>query len=167
MTSLPPEHMPLAQSAVPDASGRRFWGIGFLWFVPLFGALLAPVLLGILAAQNRRHPDALVRENSRWAANWVLTVTVVAAIGAAIVVCDAIIGLVLTGESESGPSPTLLLANLLLWAAVIGHLVVSIVGVVRARTRIVNPKIAIPFIPALKVDVSMELGQPALVRETP
>ena len=103
-----------------------------------------------LAAQNRRNPDSLVRENSRWAANWVITVTLVAAIGSALVMFDTIAGLVVAGANENGTTPLLLVANLLLWAAVIGHLVVSIVGVARARTRIVNPKIAIPFIPAAK-----------------
>jgi uncharacterized Tic20 family protein len=150
MTSLPPQQMTLPHPAVSNASGRRFWGFGFLWFVPLFGAVIAPVLLGIFAAQNRRNPDALVRENSRWAANWVITVTLVAAIGSAIVMFDTIAGLVVAGENENGTTPILLVANLLLWAAWIGHLVVSIVGVARARTRIVNPKIAIPFIPAAK-----------------
>jgi uncharacterized Tic20 family protein len=152
MTSPHSDQMTLQYSPVPNASGRRFWGIGFLWFVPFFGAVLAPILLGVFAAQNRRHPDPLVRENSRWAANWAITVTLVAAIGTALVLFNMIAVFVLTGDmpASRGLTPLLLLANVLIWAAWIGHLVVSIVGVASADTRVVNPKIAIPFIPAAK-----------------
>ncbi|MCI4658902.1 hypothetical protein [Cryobacterium zhongshanensis] len=152
MTSLPPDYQTLQYSPAANASGRRFWGIGFLWFVPFLGAVLAPILLGVFAAQNRRRPDALVRENSRWAANWAITVTLVAAIGAALVVSNGIVGLVLTGDirTSGGMSPLLLVADLLIWAAWIAHLIVSIVGVASADTLVVNPKIAIPFIPAAR-----------------
>lgn len=152
MTSLPPAQISLQHSPVANASGRRFWWIGFLWFIPFFGAVLALILLGVFAAQNRRHPDSLVRENSRSAANWAITVTLVAAIGTVLVLFNTIVGLVLTGEMQTSGelSPLLLVANVLIWAAWIGHLVVSIIGVASAGTRVVNPKIAIPFIPATR-----------------
>jgi hypothetical protein len=119
----------------------RFWALGFLWFIPFIGAVLAPILLGVAAAQNRRHPEPLVRENARLAANWVLTATLAAALGTALVV------LIGTTEIGSELSPLMLVPNLLLWATWITHLTVCCIGVASAGSRIVNPRIAIPFFP--------------------
>jgi uncharacterized Tic20 family protein len=140
---------PGSHPAPARPSGVRFWALGFLWFIPFIGAVLAPILLGVAAAQNRRHPEPLVRENARLAANWVLTATLAAALGTALVVLIGIMHLVLTGTTEIGSelSPLMLVPNLLLWATWITHLTVCCIGVASAGSRIVNPRIAIPFFP--------------------
>lgn len=136
----------------PRQSGSSFWGLGFLWFIPVVGVFIAPIVLIISAMRHRRNPDPLVRENARWASNWVATVSIVAALGVALVAASMITHLALGGTATSGTETSVLLvvANTLLWLSWLSHLVVSIVGVASARTRVVNPRIAIPIIPAAK-----------------
>lgn len=128
-------------------TGARFWGLGFIWFVPIAGAIAAPILLGVLASWNRNHPDPLIRENARIAANWVLTATLLAVLGAVLSIVNGTMHFIATGDMDPGRehSPLLLASNLLLWTSWLSHLVVSIVGVASARSRAVNPRIAIPF----------------------
>ncbi|WP_157002702.1 hypothetical protein [Agromyces laixinhei] len=131
----------------PPQSGAKYWALGLLWFVPIIGMVAAPILLGVLAIQVRRHPSLIVRENARRAANWVITVTLVVLFSAVLIAVERISQYIVSGgDSGSSLTPLLLIANLLIWAAWIGHLAVSIIGSSIARTRVMNPRIAIPFI---------------------
>lgn len=131
-------------------SGAKYWGIGLLWFIPIFGALVAAVVLGVFAAQVRRHVNPVVRENSRWAANWVLTVTLAWILGGILIAADRIPHYVIYGtEVTTALTPLIAIANLVMWGALLSHLVISIIGLSVARARVLNPRIAIPFIPSI------------------
>ena len=124
-------------------SGVRFWALGFLWFVPMIGPVAVCVLLGVLAAHERRHPIPLVRENARWAANWAFTVSLVSLIAFEMTMVN-----MFTVGAGARPTVLVMIASPLFWVAGIAHLTVSILGVTRARSRVFYPRIAIPFMPA-------------------
>lgn len=121
-------------------SGVKFWAFGLLWFLPLVGPPIASILLVVLAVHERREVNTITRENARWAANWVLTVTSLAVVAVVLIT----VNLLQVGSNHSATA-LLTIANLLLWVAGASHLLVSILGMVRARELVFNPRVAIPF----------------------
>ena len=104
---------------------------------------LAWILLAFLLAQStRQNPAPIVRENVRWAANWNLTAVIVigmlfaASFGAA-------------SESFTLGIPELFTPGIVgmgaVCVAILAHLVVTIIGMVKAGSQVYHLRLAIPF----------------------
>lgn len=128
-------------------SGRKFWALGFLYFIPYLGWLVAPVVALTLNAGARRDPSPLVRENARWAANWSLTVLI-----AGVVAFITIFGSAMAGAAtdEAGGNgdvwfPVAMVGLLLLGIVWLAQLVICIIGTVQADRRVFDPVVVISF----------------------
>lgn len=126
------------QSVTCRVSARP-WALGFLWFVPVLGVIIAPIVLSVFAVRFRNEVDARVRENTRWAANWMLTVTLLTFSG----VCFVAIN---TMFDRASFTPVFLLFALCQAIVCCTHLGVSIRGVIVSRHRVYRPRAAIPLI---------------------
>jgi len=54
-------------------SGRRYWALLFLVYIPYVGAIVAAIVGIVQRSSAMRSPHPIVRENARWAANWALS----------------------------------------------------------------------------------------------
>lgn len=103
----------------------------------------AAILAAYFWLENQREPNALKRENARWAANWMMTVlraeTMLVAPGLVLLISMLLNG----GESETAAFAFSLLG--LFYLVDFVHLIVIIVGVVASRNRIFRPPLALPF----------------------
>lgn len=129
-------------------SGRKFWALSFLLFIPYVGWIVSLIVSLVQNSSARHDPNPVVRENARWAANWMLTVVVMGAVGVALIVGAGMAGAATDSAGGDGDVwlPVAVL-GLLLWSAVgVAHLVICIVGTVQADRRVFNPRVAIPFI---------------------
>jgi hypothetical protein len=124
---------------VPVATtGAATYALGFLAYlpVPVLGAVITGVAMALgHRVQRRRSP--LAAENSRQAANWGLTVAVVA-------VGLVVLTWILVAILERGMAPAIPLIGLLPLG--IAHLVVVITGLAKAqRHEVFHNRLAIPF----------------------
>ncbi|WP_265522865.1 DUF4870 domain-containing protein [Oerskovia flava] len=123
-------------------SGALAYGLGFLAYLPIpfFSLVIAGVTMAaVYPSQRRKSP--LAAENARQAANWGLTL-----VAATVAMLVLVLLLVVTRpEGSTGPGPAVPL--LLIFPLGVAHLVVVIVGLVRANQGTVfrNP-LAIPFL---------------------
>ncbi|GAB2560993.1 DUF4870 domain-containing protein [Leucobacter ruminantium] len=128
-------------------SGRKFWALGFLYFIPYLGWLVAPIVALTLNAGARRDPSPLVRENARWAANWSLTVLI-----AGVVAFITILGSAMAGAAtdEAGGNgdvwfPVAMVGLLFLGIVWLAQLVICIIGTVQADRRVFDPVVVFSF----------------------
>lgn len=54
-------------------SGRKFWALQFMVYIPYVGALVVAIVALVQRGSAQGSPHAIVRENARWAANWALS----------------------------------------------------------------------------------------------
>lgn len=150
----PPQyaHQPFGYAApgaqwVPAPSGRKFWALGFLTYIPLLGWCVAAILLLIKNAEVRKNPAPVVRENARWAANWILTVGVAWLLGFSGLMTAAIVGQVSVDAGGRGDvlMPLVVMSAVFLVIVQIAHFVVSLVGVIVADQRVWDPVVVIRF----------------------
>lgn len=134
---------PAGASAEPRSVASRIsarpWALGLLWFVPILGAIIAPIALSVLAVKFRNEVDARIRENTRWAANWMLTVTMLTFSG----VCFVAINTMLDRASFTPVFLLFALCQAVVWCT---HLGVSVRGAIVGRHRVYRPRAAIPLI---------------------
>lgn len=122
--------------------GRIYWAMGFSPFVPIIGGLAIIILPIVLADKSRNHPDPLVRENAKSAANWHLTAALVVGGTASVTFSLAALSFLLDIPSLF----EIAIAGILLtWLLGLIHFVVTIVGIVRSRAIVFRPKPSIPF----------------------
>ncbi|MFK4759638.1 DUF4870 domain-containing protein [Microbacterium sp. ZW T5_45] len=130
-----------AYGAYPVAppSGRRFWALQFMYYIPLAGVLVVLIVALVQRSSARLSPVPLVRENARWAANWVLSYLFY------LVVClSCIIALgIAFGDTRS--SGVIAIPVILLYAIGIYCLVTIIIGTVKADRFVHRPYLALPF----------------------
>lgn len=129
-------------------SGRKFWALGFLFFIPYVGWLVSLIVVLALAGGARRDPNPVVRENARWAANWNLTVITALVVSVLIVVASGVAGAATDSAGGDGDAwlPFAIFGLLFGFAVGITHLVISIMGTIQADRQVFKPAIAIPFI---------------------
>ena len=129
-------------------SGRRFWAMGFLTYIPYVGFIVFLIVALAMNASARRDANAVVRENARWAANWSLSV--------ATFIVGAIILMIIGGATgaslqSSGSNPSIAfvfvaIGGLVILATGIMHLVFTIMGTVQADRRVFKPALVIPYL---------------------
>lgn len=116
-------------------AGSRYWALGFLYFVPLLGAFLAPVLALSMAHTAKQMADPVVRENARWASNWAFTLFPFTLI---------LICLVAVADEQGGVFP--LIVGALFWICGIANAIVCTIGAAVGSRRVFRPFLAIPFL---------------------
>ncbi|MGF6823391.1 putative Tic20 family protein [Microbacterium sp. ZKA21] len=124
----------------PLPSGRRYWALLFLFYIPWAGLLVAPIVAIAQLSSARRSPFPVVRENARWAANWALSYFLY-------FVCLLTL-LIIIGVSTSRygePSGLIAIPGVLLIGIGIYCLVEMIIGTVRSDRVVHRPPLAIPF----------------------
>ncbi|MFF7292986.1 DUF4870 domain-containing protein [Microbacterium sp. NPDC008134] len=141
----------------PPISGRRYWALLFLFYVPYLGVVAAPIVAVVQRASAMRSPHPIIRENARWAANWALSYALYLI---ALVVIMITIGVATTrpysydsygyddyGYDSYGSSPSgwIALPGLLIFAIGIYCLVTMIIGTVTSERKVHRPALAIPF----------------------
>jgi len=133
----------------PPASGTVSWAMGFLCFIPIpyVSFLIAGIVMAaVYRSQRRKGPVAA--ENARFAANWGLTVilAVVVLVGSAIVVGPVLASVDGPGE-EGVPGLSIALILVAIFGVGIAHLVMIIIGVVRAsKAEVFRCPLAIRFL---------------------
>lgn len=127
--------------AMLPPSGRKYWGLLFLFYIPYVGVLVAIIVSLIQRSEAKNSPILIVRENARWAANWALSYTTYFA---ALMVLIMIIGV---GTSYGGRSPSgfIGIPAILLFVNGIYCLVTVIRGTVISNQVVHRPLLAIPF----------------------
>ncbi|MFJ4254741.1 DUF4870 domain-containing protein [Microbacterium sp. NPDC090003] len=135
----------------PPISGRRYWALLFLVYIPYVGALVAAIVAIVQRSSAMRSPHPIVRENARWAANWALSY---------LLYLIALFTLLITigvgtsrprsydeyGYSSGGdPSGWIAVPGLLLIGVGIYCLVTMIRGTVISDRVVHRPALAIPF----------------------
>lgn len=130
-------------------SGRKFWGMQFLVYIPYVGAIVTVIVSLVQRSTARRSPFPIVRENARWAANWALSFLLYVIVSYALIV---IVG-VSTSRSaydsydsyDSGPSGWIGIPVVLVFGIGIYCLVTMIRGCVVSDRAVHRPALAIPF----------------------
>lgn len=122
-------------------SGRKYWGLLFLFYVPYVGALVTIIVSLIQCSSAKRSPVPIVRENARWAANWTLSYCLyqVVLIGALIAIAAS------TSTGGRAPSVLMALPGVLVFVVGIYCLVTIIRGTVLGDRVVHRPALAIPF----------------------
>lgn len=123
-------------------SGRKFWALLFLFYIPYVGFIVTIIVSLVQRASAKSSPHAIERENARWAANWVLSYVLYFIVVIALLV---VIGLGTTPPGGGDPSMLIAIPGILLIAVGIYCLVTMIRGTVRAGTAVHRPALAIPF----------------------
>lgn len=130
-------------------SGRRFWGLQFLVYVPYVGAIVAVIVSLVQRYATRQSPFPIVRENARWAANWALSFLLYVIASYALIV---IVGFSTStssydsyGSYDSSPSGWIGIPVLLLLGIGVYSLVTTIRGCVVSDRNVHRPALAIPF----------------------
>ncbi|WP_449278084.1 hypothetical protein [Leucobacter sp. GX24907] len=128
-------------------SGRRFWAMGFLSYIPYVGMFVALIVILVMRSGAKGAPHPVIRENARWAANWILTAFAGLTLGFALMIGSAIAGAVTEDMGGDGDVwlPSAMVGILIFCAVAIAHLIVIIMGTVVADRRVFHPGIAIPF----------------------
>lgn len=131
-------------------SGRRFWGLQFLVYVPYIGAIVAVIVSLVQRSAARQSPFPIVRENARWAANWALSFLLYVIASYALIV---IVGFSTStssydsyGSYDSSPSGWIGIPVLLLLGIGVYSLVTTIRGCVVSDRNVHRPALAIPFL---------------------
>ncbi len=144
----------------PQATGRIAWGLGFLAYIPIpiIGQLIGAIAM-IAPYPSLRRKGEVAQGNGRNAANWGITyifVTIVLLGGALIAV--------LAGQQQGEPLPTWAiatagtLAGLWIFALNITHVVLLIIGLVKAGSgQVFECRLALSFISRPRP----ELGRPS------
>lgn len=151
----PPQFVPgQAQPQVPvwapRPSGRKFWALGFLPFIPLVDWLVAPVAVLVQFANVRRDPSPIVRENARWAANWILTVVLVMLLGVCGLCAAGILGqMAIDAGGSFELMPLVVMSAVLMTIAQLAHAVISLIGSILAADRVFDPVAVIRFFPPI------------------
>lgn len=131
-------------------SGRKFWALLFLVYVPYVGALVSAIVALVQRNSAQTSPHGIVRENARWAANWALSYLLYLIVLVALLI---IIGVGSSrpssydsyGSYSSGPSNWLFVPGLLIIGIGIYWLVTVIRGTVMSDRVVHRPALAIPF----------------------
>lgn len=131
-------------------SGRKFWALLFLVYVPYVGALVSAIVALVQRNSAQSSPHGIVRENARWAANWALSYLLYLIVLVALLI---IIGVGTSrpssydsyGSYSSGPSNWLFVPGLLIIGIGIYWLVTVIRGTVTSDRVVHRPVLAIPF----------------------
>jgi uncharacterized Tic20 family protein len=124
-------------------SGRTFWSLLFLWFIPWVGLVVVPIVMLVQRSRTKQSPLPIVRENARWAANWALSYTLYSIV---LILLIIVIAVPTAASSYSGdPSGVTVIPFLLLVAVGVYCLVTMIRGTVIADRRVHRPALAIPF----------------------
>lgn len=133
-------------------SGRRYWALLFLTYIPYVGAIVAAIVAIVQRSSAMRSPHPIVRENARWAANWAISYALYLV---ALIVIFVTLGIATSrpryeddygyGTSGGGPSGWIALPGLLILAIGIYCLVTIIRGTVIAERVVHRPALAIPF----------------------
>jgi len=130
-------------------SGRRFWGMQFLVYIPYVGAIVTVIVSLVQRSTARRSPFPIVRENARWAANWALSFLLYVIVSYALIV---IVGVSTSRSSydsydsyDSGPSGWIGIPVVLVFGIGIYCLVTMIRGCVVSDRAVHRPALAIPF----------------------
>lgn len=150
-----PGAYPAAPGAYPAyaygiPSGRRFWGLLFLFYIPYVGWIVTLIVSLMQRAGARQSPFPIVRENARWAANWALSYTLYLIVSIGLTV---IIGIATAtssyeeyyGTYRSEPSGWIAVPIILLFAIGVYCLVTMIRGCVIADRVVHRPALALPF----------------------
>lgn len=131
---------------VQQPTGASSWAMGFLAFIPIpfLNVLITGIAIASMYPSVRKKGVPLATENARIAANWGLTL-----IASHVVLVVLLIAL--QSARTSSESPLALLWVLLLLAVGVLHLIVTIMGTVKAkRGEVYRNGLAIPFIRASK-----------------
>lgn len=136
-------------------SGRKFWALLFLFYIPYAGLLVAPIVAIVQRRTAQHSPHAIVRENARWAVNWALSYAlyIIALIAGFIAIAvtfsrPAAYRYADYDESygdRSDPAAWIVLPALLIVAIGIYCLVTMIRGTVMSDRVVHRPALAIPF----------------------
>lgn len=123
-------------------SGRKYWGLLFLTYIPYVGGLVALIVALVQRGSAKNLPYPIMRDNARNAANWMLSYVLYFIV---ILLLLIIFG-VGTMDSRTGdPSPVIILPAVLLLALGIYHLVTMIRGTVISDRVVHRPALSIPF----------------------
>lgn len=157
-----PQGYPMAQGGYPISpgypaygyvvpSGRKFWGLQFLVFVPYVGALVTVIVSLVQRSSARRSPLPIVRENARWAANWALSFLLYVIVSYALIVIVGIATSISSyeesyGTYRSAPSGWIGIPVLLLLGIGVYCLVTMIRGCVVSDRAVHRPVLALPFL---------------------
>ncbi|MDQ0646821.1 putative Tic20 family protein [Microbacterium natoriense] len=157
-----PQGYPMAQGGYPISpgypaygyvvpSGRKFWGLQFLVFVPYVGALVTVIVSLVQRSSARRSPLPIVRENARWAANWALSFLLYVIVSYALIVIVGIATSISSyeesyGAYRSAPSGWIGIPVLLLLGIGVYCLVTMIRGCVVSDRAVHRPVLALPFL---------------------
>lgn len=125
------------------ATGALPWGLGLLILIPIpvLSALVASIAM-LIAGRSARHKGPLAEANGRHAANWGLTylLLTVVLIGAHVAILFA-----LGGEGSTTFFPIGIPITLWLIAGVV-HLVVTIIGLVKASKNLEYRGLGLPLL---------------------
>jgi hypothetical protein len=157
-----PGNTPFGQAPGPyvpygyaPVSGRKFWALLFLFYIPYAGVLVAPIVAIVQRGVAQHSPHAIVRENARWAANWALSYALymIALIAGMITIAVTLSGPVAYRYADyddsygdrGDPAAWIVLPLLLIFGIAIYCLVTMIRGTVMADRVVHRPALAIPF----------------------
>lgn len=146
---LPPQP-PIEYTSI---SGRRYWGLLFLMYIPYFGVIVAIIVAIVqrLSAMHVQHP--IVRENARWAANWAISYAfyLIALIAIFLAVAAPLNALRYQEDYPGGEA-----LNFSVWLILVGSFIALVIyclvtiirGTVVSERVVHRPALAIPFLRA-------------------
>lgn len=148
---------PVPQYGWAQPSGRKFWGLLFLFYIPYVGLIVVIIVSLVQRSTAKQSPYPIVRENARWAANWVLSYTFYLFVSFALVLA---IGIPTAATSYDGdPSPLIAIPAVLMLGIGIYCLVTMIRGCVVADRVVHRPALALPLFRGERVGLMSPGGQ--------
>lgn len=126
--------------ALPAPSGRLYWALLFMLYIPYVGLLVALIVALVQRSSARKSPHPIMRENARWAANWALSYFFYFTASLVLLIT---IGISTSRDGE--PSGLIAIPAIVFMGIGIYALVTMIIGTVRADRVVHRPVLAIPF----------------------
>lgn len=136
---VPPQH-PYPYYPPKPQAGALSWGLGFLAYIPLLGVFIAGIVMAAIY-RNQAQYGPVAEGNARNAGNWGLTYIAIT------LVCIGVAIISVVAVPDDGGAFVAGLMYFVWFAAGATHLVLIIMGLVRANSsRVLNVPFAIPFI---------------------
>lgn len=144
----PEQGAPGAFSPRPPA-GTVAWAMGFLAFIPIpfLGSIITGIVM-MLVGNGQKDKGEIARLNGRNAANWGLTYLLLTVV---LIGGSVLVGVISSGGGGPTPdwAPPIALTLIGIWAfpVQIAHLIVTIMGTIRASRAVVfSAPVAVPFL---------------------
>lgn len=120
-------------------SGRKFWGLLFLFYIPYLGWLVTIIVGLVQRSSAKQSPMPIVRENARWALNWALSYVIYQAVILALIVA------IVAASPDGEPPAVIAIPGTLFFGVGVYCLVTMIRGCVISDRVVHRPALALPL----------------------